>query len=153
MRQFRITKYNPKNRDNSGAYLLDEWTEFSDVGSLTSIEEYEAVESKYIECLKLLLEENQISTLRIIGLEDNQNLCPFKDNEYVSASDFGKLFRSVLRSEVWCKLEIQNAFVHFGYDYYSYIGVSSVSQDTINKITQKGLYIENFNSPYTNIGT
>jgi len=30
--KYRITKYNPMNRDANGAYLLNEWTSFSDIG-------------------------------------------------------------------------------------------------------------------------
>lgn len=33
MRSWRITKYDPSNRDVNGSYtLVDEWTEVSDIG-------------------------------------------------------------------------------------------------------------------------
>ena len=153
MRQFRITKYNPKNRDNSGAYLLDEWTEFSDVGKLTNISEYEAVEQQYIESLRALLEENQITYLKPIGLEDYQNLCPFKQDVDIPEHEFSNVFRSVLRSEYWCKFEAKNAYVHFGYDFYSYIGVPKASAKILSSIEKNGLYVEKCHSPYFDNGT
>jgi hypothetical protein len=30
--RYRVTKYDPENRDAEGNYLIDEWTSFSDVG-------------------------------------------------------------------------------------------------------------------------
>lgn len=40
-------------------------------------------------------------------------------------------------------------FVHFGYDYYMYIGSSKeLPQDLRNKIENLGLFVENFESPY-----
>lgn len=153
MRQYKITKYNPINRDISGAYLLDEWTEFSDVGKLTDIKEYEVVERQYIESLKLLLSDNQITSLKLVGLEDYQKLCPFKKTGSIPEHEFGNAFRSVLRSEYWCKFEAKHAYVHFGYDFYSYIGVPTASEYTIKRIEKKGLFIENCHSPFLDNGT
>ena len=40
MREFRLSKYNPESRNEHGEYLANEWTEYSDVGQLVSIEDY-----------------------------------------------------------------------------------------------------------------
>ena len=148
MRQFRVTKYNPKHRNSSGAYTIDEWTEYSDVGKLVSIKQYEKVESSYLAALNCILIENQIDSLYITDLEDHENLCPFVNGQVIFSNEFAQAFRSVLRSSFWCKFESKDCFVHFGYDYYAYIGVASLTQSTIDNITITGLFVENYDSPY-----
>ena len=39
-------------------------------------------------------------------------------------------------------------FVHFGYDYYMYIGSNKRFKGIINTIANTGLFIEEFESPY-----
>lgn len=153
MRQFRITKYNPLDRDKSGAYQLDEWTEFSDVGEMVSLEEYESVESNYINALNMLLQQNNVHTLTITDLEDYQNLCPFKDGQVISNREFTVAFKGVLRSQYWCLFEAKDAYVHFGYDFYSYIGIALAPEHMLNSIKQNGLYVENCKSPFIENGT
>ncbi len=39
-------------------------------------------------------------------------------------------------------------YVHFGYDYYMYIGVNEKCLDAINSIQASGLFVEECESPY-----
>ena len=39
-------------------------------------------------------------------------------------------------------------FVHFGWDYYMYIGSAKQCTGTIVQIQKSGLYIEQYKSPY-----
>jgi hypothetical protein len=40
-------------------------------------------------------------------------------------------------------------FIHFGYDYYMYIGSSKIAPDfLIKKIQDEDLFVEEFKSPY-----
>ncbi len=53
MFDWRVTKYDPKNRDHNGWYVKDEWTDYSDIGKSfegkrLTFWEYFNVESKYI---------------------------------------------------------------------------------------------------------
>lgn len=34
MKKYRISKYNPCNRDEQGRYIINEWTSYSDIGKL-----------------------------------------------------------------------------------------------------------------------
>jgi len=60
MKNFRITKYDPKNRNDKGHYLYDHWTEFDHIGrtlegELVTIDKYLNVESDFrfqIEVIK-----------------------------------------------------------------------------------------------------
>ncbi|MFD1169946.1 hypothetical protein [Oceanobacillus caeni] len=54
-----------------------------------------------------------------------------------------------LRNIIWCKLGYKNQFfVHFGYDYYMYIGASRQCTKAINAVTRSGLFVEKFDTPY-----
>ena len=149
MNEYRITKYNPKNRNDQGHYLdLEEWTEYSDVGEKVSLEDYERVEAAYISSALDLVLECEPYGLRVVSLEDYQNKCPFKENDNVPQKDMETVMRSLLRGEYWCRLESDNAFVHFGWDYYMYVGVQTASPQSISRVTKRELYVEDFISPY-----
>ena len=148
MHSFRITKYNPKFRDNSGAYLIeDEWTEFSDVGKLVTLDQYEKVESAYINSLKLLLNQSGLSNLNIVNLENYQDKYNFSGNS-IPCNEFARAFRSVLRSEYWCMFVNGHSYVHFGYDFYSYISIPRVSESDLGLIESWGLFVEKCKSPF-----
>lgn len=60
--------------------------------------------------------------------------------------DFARL---VLREEAWGKLGVPGkAYVHFGYDYYMYIGVPSKCGRSIAIARDLGLFVERIRSPY-----
>lgn len=53
----KVSKYNPEYYDENGCYLLDEWADYSDVGSVfngskLTLAEYEEIESLYILAVK-----------------------------------------------------------------------------------------------------
>ena len=149
MNEYRVTKYSPEKRNDLGHYLdSSEWTEFSDVGESVSLEEYEAIESAYIKSALDLVTNSKIEGLCIDALEDYQNNSEFKDGELVSFSNLPGVVRSLLRGEYWCKLIATDCFIHIGYDYYMYVGSSVADSGTISRVTNRGLYIENFISPY-----
>jgi hypothetical protein len=149
MNEYRITKYNPQNRNEFGHYLdIDEWTEFCEVGSKVSLQEYEIIESNYIVSAIDLISNCTFSGLTIQGLEDYRNNCPHKEGALISLEKLNAVLRSLLRGDYWCKLESQEAFIHIGYDFYMYVGVKISNDETISRIYQRGLYIEKFRSPY-----
>ena len=39
-------------------------------------------------------------------------------------------------------------YIHFGYDYYMYIGSSNACDNVRIKIQEEGLFVEEFKSPY-----
>ena len=59
MHCYRITKYNPKYRNSSGAYLKDGWTSISDIGTIyngkkSTLKEYFKIEEAYVKAILLL---------------------------------------------------------------------------------------------------
>lgn len=169
MFSFRITKYNPQYRDLSNRYTLDEWTAVSDVGKIYqnkkfTFEEYLQVESAYINAVMIIMDFLGVDFLHITHLEKKE-VVPL--NIFYCSSSLRKMYQSlhgeqklnkeeiievmqlVLREFIWCKLESQKMFVHFGWDYYMYIGTpKELSKLLIQQIEKSGLYVEEFYSPY-----
>jgi hypothetical protein len=153
--QYRVTKYNPERRNSSGAYLEDEWTSRSDIGKLfagvmLTEEQYLDMEQAYIDAALAFLGNTGTGALRVIGLENYRNCysAPAVD-ELVSLDSVPDLLRAMLREEYWCKLESISAFIHVGYDYCMYIGVDSDCASARNFAERRGLFVENFRSPYS----
>ena len=156
--QFRVTKYDPRFRDPTGAYTRDDWTAASDVGrsfggvTLTN-GEYERVETAYTSTVVAMLEEAGVESLTVTGLEPHRNVgAPIDENAVVPLSRVAEVARSVLREQYWCRLESPGAFVHFGYDYYVYVGLPRVPSRALAQAHERGLFVEEFNSPYLEHG-
>jgi hypothetical protein len=172
MKQYRITKYDPLNRNDQGHYLYDHWTEFSDIGKtlegeIVTIEKYLEVEADYINAIIDILKENQIKYLRVVGYEKRGRQQSIKDNkgkwfhrsefETIDLSEDKKV--SIDEIEVICQmmfryyghlsLEINKlAFIHYGFDMYVYVGVTNISEGLREKLNQTSIFIEEFQSPY-----
>lgn len=160
MFSWRITKYNPRNRDERGYYLDDkEWTCFSEVGTKVSEEDYLRIESDYINAITTFMDEMCLNRLYINALElwsdgvlshdDSRFLRKIWVGKAVTVQEIRKLAKLTLRNDIWCKLSCKKEFfVHFGYDYYMYIGASKDCPSSRKKTQDSGLFVEEFNSPY-----
>lgn len=124
MLAWRITKYNPENRNEMGHYLIDEWTAYSDIGKningkRLTYAEYLTVENAYINAISLFMDCNNVTEL------------------------------SVFREELWCLLRSANTMtVRFGFDYYMYIGSVKQCDTAIQKIQHSGLFVESCDPEY-----
>ncbi|MBO0440216.1 hypothetical protein [Candidatus Enterococcus ikei] len=164
---WRVTKYNPKYRNSKGVYLKDEWTSITDIGKefngvQLTMDMYLAIENAYTQIVLSAMSELKIETLRIKELEKIGFKEHYKNTEneleslynslkndlIVSSSQISMLLKLILRETIWCKLVSENLFIHFGYDYYMYIGVKSSLPKTNQLIKKSGLYLENIESPY-----
>ena len=59
--------------------------------------------------------------------------------------------RLILREHLWAKLGYDSKmYVHFGHDYYMYIGSLLSCEEAIKNITDQGFFVEKFKSPYLN---
>lgn len=149
MKEYRITKYNPSYRNESGHYLdKEEWTSYSEVGDKVTLEEYLKVEQSYIESAIEFVKNSGVSILKVQGLEDHDKSSNLVEGLEISLDSFGCVLKALLREEFWCKLESKNAFIHVGYDFYMYIGVKALNSDCTKKAQQRGLFVEDFESPY-----
>lgn len=164
---WRITKYNPAFRDEKGAYQKDEWIMFSQIGvsfddKELTFKEYKRVEDSYVLTALRFLSEAGLKSLKITSLETNkpnvkQSLLadiPYnpklvKNEIDVSEKDLESICRLILREVIWCRLESDSDFyIHFGWDYYMYVGSNVYSQDAISFGRAQNLFIEEMMSPY-----
>lgn len=156
--EYRITKYDPRLRDPDGAYRGEDWTAFSDIGrkfaGRTLMKaEYLRVERLYLNALESLLHEAEVPTLQIRDLEA-QGLRgaaakTWSAKRLLRRADVKRFATLALRGKLWGRLEApRRAFVHFGYEYYMYIGTSKNTPNAIAAIEASGLYAEAFRSPY-----
>lgn len=170
MYSYRITKYNPKNRNDSGWYTINEWTAISDIGHIYngvkfSKKPYFEIENSYIASIRIVMEFLHLKILSVSNLEKRSTRPRFKryssksmqelyksvtENMELHKEQISDMARLVLRELIWCQLNnSNNMFVHFGYDYYMYIGSSKKLPDNLkNKIEKMGLFVEDFDSPY-----
>lgn len=154
MHRYRVTKYDPALRTTAGAYGNDDWTSFRDVGRSfdgvkLSHDEYLRVESAYVDAASAFLAEDRAPELRVVGLECVHRPGALVEGAVVARADFASVCRAVLREEFWCKLEADDRFVHFGWDYYMYVGVMNPCDGSISRAEALGLFVEDFESPYS----
>ncbi|MCG8335558.1 MAG: hypothetical protein MJE63_13645 [Proteobacteria bacterium] len=155
MNKYRITKYNPKNRDSYGRYLADDWTSYSDIGRtfagvLLTESQYLMVENAYLDAVACFLEESGILEMAVtfhsseISKPKNYHL-----NELIQASEIRLVVKSLLREEYWCRLQAKDgSYIHVGYDYYLYLGSPKESSVWKKLATDKMLFVEECKSPY-----
>lgn len=159
---WRVTKYNPLNRNDDGSYINDEeWTSYSDISSKVNKEDYLKIEQSYINAIITFMDEMGLNNVYLNALEqwsdeiENQNASQFLLKMWlgksVNTQEVKDLARLTLREAIWCRLTYKNEFyVHFGYDYYMYIGANKDCPNARQKVEATGLYVEECNSPYLN---
>ncbi|MEA2510692.1 MAG: hypothetical protein QOJ59_179 [Thermomicrobiales bacterium] len=173
MYQWRVTKYDPRRRDRRGRYRGDDWTAASDVGGAfdgqtLSLEDYLSVEDQYVATAMHFLRESGLDGLMVVDLEsrspdslpDESPLPdvlsagpPLAEGQRLSGADLERAIRLNLRSLLWCKLEEPGRFfIHFGHDYYMYIGSAVPCPESIAFAHRVGLFVEEMESPY-NVAT
>jgi hypothetical protein len=155
--QYRITKYDPSLRDSSGAFMGNEWTSYSDVGRIfdgVPLPEFEYlnVEAAYLFSVEAFLREAKIATLQLRGLENNRgSLLPqfIQSQAILTIPQCVEFARFALREIAWGKLVSPGrAYVHFGYDYYMFLGLPSKCPNAISATQGRGLFVESCRSPY-----
>ncbi len=157
MHEFRVTKYDPAKRDQHGVYQTDEWIMFSQLGKecdgvVLTLQEYERVEAAYIQAALAFLEEVGVNELQVCGLENARmgfvDDRRWTERETLTTERLPSVFRAVLRDQIWCRFEHRTGvFVHFGWDYYRYIGVPTPCPTAQGIARDLGLFVETFESP------
>lgn len=158
---YRVTKYNPIFRNNKGYYMKEEWTSYHDIKKSRDkesfLEEYLRVEKSYINFILELMKNAKVDSLQL-KMVDKHNLDfdehiskevrnvynTIRNNGEISIRDIPYVCILILREYIWAKLENPKLFVHFGYDYYMYVGIDIEYEIDRNSI----LFIEDFDSPY-----
>lgn len=167
MFSYRIIKYNPIYRNEQGAYSKDDWISISDIGKcfenkILSSEEYIKIETAYVNAILAFMKCLEIKSLVLTNLEkkfdpEKASLYPqeiidqfysIKNNQTLDVERVAIIAKLILRENIWGRFANEKMFVHFGYDYYMYIGSKKACPRTIFQIEQAGLFVEEFESPY-----
>lgn len=152
MHQYRISKYDPQYRVNN-AYTRKEWTSIADVGRAYdgrtfTMADYEQAERRHVDFLCSLAAREDAFPLTIDALEDQREGGPWHDGQQIGRDELPRLVRDVLREECWCRLDAPGFFIHFGYEYYMYVGCSHTSEAISALAAEHGLFAEAMTSPY-----
>lgn len=167
---YRITKFDPKKRNEKGHFLDNsEWTAISDIGKPeyrnVDFEEYEKTEMAYAKSIKLILDEKNITSLKVdslkvhdtsedfenhrkngrlknIDVDFNHEIEILKNGTTLNLTQIQKMIRLILRETVWMCLVESEFKITFGYDYYMYVECSELKNSTINRIEKMGLFVE-----------
>ena len=151
--EYRITKYDPRWRNADGHYTKDEWTSFAEVGKSVggqrlTMAEYLAVEEKYLTVLHALLREAGVKDLELKDFE-NRKAPRLRFRSPMTLARALAFARLALREKVWGKLiASRRAYVHFGWDYYLYVGLSRRTPLAIQTARSLALFVEPLRSPY-----
>lgn len=159
---YRITKYDPADRDDRGTYLGSE-----DVSS-----DHGPVEAAYLAAVTAFAEDTGVTLLNIrdprvtgfvhFGVEPPvdghglhglfpADLTGYHDGAQITVDVGRELVRAMLRDNgAWCRLEVEDRFfVHVGYDQYMYIGSDQSCGHAVALTTASGLFVEPLDrSPY-----
>lgn len=158
MKQYRVTKYEPQKRNERGEYLVDDWMSICDVGKefnggkLTRIE-YDRIECAYIDIAVQMLTKAGVQSLVLKGVENysgfSQEDLGIRDGQEIKVTQLGPYMRAIVQERFWGRLEGEGAFLHFGYDFYMYVGVPAACPDSLVAAARKrGIFVESFTSPY-----
>ncbi len=153
--QVCVTKYDPAFRDATGAYLRDEWTAISDIGTaydgvVLTLEAYQRVENAYVDAALAFLAEAGVDALTVRDLEHGEGIVPgLRSGATLTLEAAGPALRAMLREATWFRLESADAYVHVGWDYYMYVGVPRACPKAVALAVERGLFVEAISaSPY-----
>ncbi|MEU9737433.1 S1 RNA-binding domain-containing protein [Streptomyces sp. NPDC048002] len=159
---YRVTKYDPADRDQHGHYA----------GAEDTTCDHGPVEAAYLQAVAAFAEDSGVEQLAIrepqlagfidFGLEppvDTDGLAGlfpanpagFHDGALVPIEVGLELVRAMLRDNgAWCRLEVEGEFtVHVGWDQYLYLGSSQPCEAALTRTRALGLFPERLEaSPY-----
>lgn len=159
MYEYRVTKYDKAFRIGRSGYGRDEWTSVSDIGKsfdgkLLTEEEYLEVEGKYLYTIERFAQESGVDRVTIRSLQfHDQGLAEaghLHNDSTVTIDEARGIARLALREKLYCRLEDDDRFfVHFGYDYYMYLGSHVPCEEAVAEAERIGLFVDrDFVSPY-----
>jgi len=107
---YRVTKYDPLNRNEKGYYIKDEWTSCSEVGKLFDnkkfeITEYMKIEDAYIFAINEFMDFSKDDYLRVIGLEKSgiESECA----ELIYSPKMYSVYKSVRKNKKLKKMKLK----------------------------------------------
>ena len=168
--QYRVSKYNPSDRDSKGRFLKEDWTSYCDIGKkfenkIFTKEEYIKAEEKYCQIILSVLKDLMVEKLKVENLEMGHSLIQLKNmleevgltlsakdelilktienKNRVNDLELQNYLRLLLRECFWCELKDNSLMITTGYDFYVYIfSLIPISNKIIEESREEGIYIE-----------
>lgn len=152
---YRVTKYDPALRDNSGAYTGNDWTMFGQIGETfdevrLTLPTYLEVEGRHLVVLASFIDESNTSSVTAEGVENAAGTFRVSEGAELTPIDAIEAVRQMLRDEGWCRLVDDDRFyLHVGWDYYLYVGTDRPCDRSVAVAQERGLFVDgDFPSPY-----
>jgi hypothetical protein len=164
MHGWRISKYDPRFRDEHGLYQKDEWIGAGQIGEVfpdgvLSEQEYLRVEDLYVSAVLRLWIAAGEPALQIRALETSapfglpaqsdsladvgfRGWFPSEGASITQAALIAAITRWCLREFGSCELVAGDLRVSFGYDYYLHVATTSDVADARRAVLESGLFIE-----------
>ena len=133
-------------------YRVHEWTSIDDIGKkfdagVLTYSQYKKVEQAYIDCRIALMGEANVTGLTVCGPEYYDPEIQFP--QFVCDEiEIRRIIMCCLQEKCWAKLEAENFYIHFGYDYYMYIGTELPLAMVEEIAVRYNLFCETVQSPY-----
>ncbi len=165
MIKYRISKYNPKFRDDDGVYLKNEWTSMSDIGKTFDgkvfvKQEYEYVEKNYLNFFVQLCSIYKVDKINIrkieiydadylmkdiVSLPILYNSIKLKNKKIcnVTISQATKFLQYCLREKCWGEIVVGSLCLDIGYEYYLNISSRFEIMSIEDLANKNSLYVEN----------
>lgn len=153
LNEYRISKYDPRYRVD-GKYIRNEWSSVADIGrtfcdGVLSEQECRLTINRYCQCAKDILQTAGVDYLTISDLEEYDSHLLWQNGQVLDLDDIVAVIKDCLWERCWCRLSVHNAFIHFGYELYMYVGCTLQADDLDQICDKHHLFSENRNSPYT----
>ncbi|WP_426059397.1 hypothetical protein [Hymenobacter sp. B1770] len=154
----RVSKYNPRFRNEQGHYLPEEWCCFSGIGQEFAgrrlhLDEYLAVERRYVQAARLFFAGSVQVALESVevhwaGELDEALAAVYRQVEHgvrsfpVAALD--ALVQLALREALWYRLvdDTRTRALEFGYDFYLLLGFEVPDPECFRQIEYLPLFVE-----------
>lgn len=162
MHPWRVSRYDPKGRDASGAYREETWTSVHDIGKMfagqtLTAEAYLRAEQSYVRTVGEIHLASGAPALRAIDVEagggavelEGETFVP-REGERIPVSSLAGVVRACLREMGWCRIEADDRSfgAQFGYDFYLYAQSSDPCTRALAEARGRGLFVEVWPSPY-----
>lgn len=168
--EWRVTKYDPHLRDRGGAFRVRTWTSATQIGEVfhdgpLTLERYLEIEDRYVLSAGAFFLEAGIDHVAVRDLEPVEDVPasyrslglgdvltsapPLHEGQQLTVEPLAHAVRLNLRELAWCRLELPSRFfVHFGYDYYMYVGSRAALPGAVQRAGELGLFVEPRRSPH-----
>jgi hypothetical protein len=168
---YRISKYDPRYRDEEGRYLRDESTSVSDIGRsfdgvALDVATYLGTETAYVRSVGEFMADAGVTSLRVaslepppdldplwnFGLPDAEELAPLanqlRDGMDLEGAKLDQVLRLNLRNMLWCELVRPDRLsVDVGHDYYLHVGTTAPSERAMARTHELGLFVDEWWDP------